>query len=134
MSSYDKVAKVVAPKKQALEAAEGEYQAVMAGLRRKQEELAELMGQLAKLEDQLNSSMAEKKRLEHEVRARGAAAGVNEQVWETFSTPSLDPCAPAPLLAFAQRWINARSSWTAPRSSSAGSAARRRGGPTAPRS
>ncbi|GAX77074.1 hypothetical protein CEUSTIGMA_g4520.t1 [Chlamydomonas eustigma] len=67
MDSYDRVAKVVAPKKQALEEAESEYNSVMAGLLGKQEELAGLMQQLQKLEGQLSSSMAEKKRLEHEV-------------------------------------------------------------------
>ena len=39
MSSYDKVAKVVAPKKAKLAEAEGQYQEVMVGLRAKQAEL-----------------------------------------------------------------------------------------------
>ncbi len=39
MSSYDKVAKVVAPKKAKLAEAEAQYEEVMVGLRAKQEEL-----------------------------------------------------------------------------------------------
>jgi dynein heavy chain len=39
MSSYDKVAKVVAPKKAKLAEAEGQYEEVMVGLRAKQAEL-----------------------------------------------------------------------------------------------
>jgi dynein heavy chain, axonemal len=39
MSSYDKVAKVVAPKKAALAVAEASYQEVLVGLRAKQAEL-----------------------------------------------------------------------------------------------
>jgi Skp family chaperone for outer membrane proteins len=56
MDSYDKVVKVVAPKKQALQEAESEYESVMAGLLGKQEELAGLMQQLQKLESQLSVS------------------------------------------------------------------------------
>lgn len=53
MDSYDKVAKVVAPKRRDLQAAEAEYAAVMEGLSTKQAELSRLMEQLAQLEAQL---------------------------------------------------------------------------------
>jgi dynein heavy chain len=50
MSKYDKVAKVVAPKKAMLAEAEGEYEDVMKSLRGKQAELKELMDKLAAME------------------------------------------------------------------------------------
>ena len=67
MDSYDKVAKVVAPKRASLLQAEAEYSSVMEGLQQKQEELSTLLDQLARLEEQLQQSMKEKTRLEHEV-------------------------------------------------------------------
>ncbi|KAG2436335.1 hypothetical protein HXX76_006644 [Chlamydomonas incerta] len=66
MDSYDKVAKVVAPKRAALAEAEAEYAKVMEALKAKQADLAEVMGRLATLEEQLEKSMAEKVRLEAE--------------------------------------------------------------------
>ena len=67
MDSYDRVAKVVEPKKIALAAAEEEYNAIMAALKVKQDELDGIMAALAAMEQQLQDSMAEKKRLEDEV-------------------------------------------------------------------
>ncbi|GIL57271.1 hypothetical protein Vafri_12526 [Volvox africanus] len=66
MDQYDKVAKVVAPKRAALEVAEAEYNKVMEALKAKQADLAEVMGRLATLERQLEKSMQEKARLEAE--------------------------------------------------------------------
>ncbi|GAX74205.1 hypothetical protein CEUSTIGMA_g1654.t1 [Chlamydomonas eustigma] len=67
MDSYDKVAKVVAPKKAALAEAEGTYNTVMTALNIKQADLKELMDKLADLEAQLEHSVSEKSRLEGEV-------------------------------------------------------------------
>jgi len=67
MESYDRVAKIVAPKKAALGEAEAEYNAVMAGLEVKQNELQGLMDKLADLEKQLEQSMQKKENLENEV-------------------------------------------------------------------
>jgi len=68
MESYDRVAKVVAPKRKDLQVAEGDYAVVIEGLNQKQAELAQLMQQLEQLETQLKSSMNEKARLEREVQ------------------------------------------------------------------
>ncbi|KAK9828903.1 hypothetical protein WJX72_002692 [[Myrmecia] bisecta] len=67
MSSYDKVAKVVAPKKAALKVAEDEFEVVMVGLRAKQADLKELMDKLAAMESDLVANTAKKERLEAEV-------------------------------------------------------------------
>ena len=67
MDSYDRVAKVVEPKKIALAAAEEEYNKIMAALKVKQDELDAIMAALAALEKQLEDSINEKKRLEDEV-------------------------------------------------------------------
>jgi dynein heavy chain len=67
MDSYDRVAKVVEPKKIALAAAEEEYNKIMAALKVKQDELDAIMAALAALEQQLEDSINEKKRLEDEV-------------------------------------------------------------------
>ena len=61
------MAKVIAPKREALAAAEAEYSAVKAALDIKQAELKEVMDRLATLETQLDFSMKEKIRLEKEV-------------------------------------------------------------------
>eukprot|EP00955_Chlamydomonas_euryale_P033752 349632-Chlamydomonas_euryale.AAC.10 len=53
MESYDRVAKVVAPKRKDLQVAEGDYAVVIEGLNQKQAELAQLMQQLEQLETQL---------------------------------------------------------------------------------
>ncbi len=55
MEAYDRVAKVVAPKKEALAAAEGEYSVLMAGLADKKAQLAEVIARL----DALNAKLAE---------------------------------------------------------------------------
>lgn len=68
MSSYDKVAKVVAPKKAKLAEAEGQYQEVMVGLRAKQAELQELKDKLATMENELKTNTKKKERLEAEVQ------------------------------------------------------------------
>ncbi|KAF5843852.1 dynein heavy chain and region D6 of dynein motor-domain-containing protein, partial [Dunaliella salina] len=67
MNSYDRVAKVVAPKREKLKEAEASYRKVMEGLQEKQEELNKLMMELATLEARLSNSMEEKDRLEKEV-------------------------------------------------------------------
>ena len=67
MDSYDRVAKVVAPKKASLAAAEAEYNEVMEGLRVKQAELKGLQEKLAGMEQQLKDSMAKKEQLENDV-------------------------------------------------------------------
>lgn len=67
MSSYDKVAKVVAPKKLALKAAEEAYEEVMVGLRGKQAELKELLDKLAAMESELELNTKKKNELESEV-------------------------------------------------------------------
>ncbi|KAL3142804.1 hypothetical protein ABBQ38_003103 [Trebouxia sp. C0009 RCD-2024] len=68
MSSYEKVAKVVAPKKAALKEAEGSYEEVMVGLRAKQAELKELMDKLAAMESDLQTNTEKKVKLEGEVQ------------------------------------------------------------------
>lgn len=50
ISKYDKVAKVVAPKKQALAIAEAQFQAAMAALEIKRQALKEIREKVAKLE------------------------------------------------------------------------------------
>ena len=67
MDSYEKVAKIVGPKKEALAAAEAEYNSIMDALKVKQDELDAILAALAGMEQQLEDSMAEKKRLEDEV-------------------------------------------------------------------
>jgi len=67
MDAYDRVIKIVVPKKIALEAAESEYNKIMAALKVKQDELDGIMSALAALEKQLEDSILEKKRLEDEV-------------------------------------------------------------------
>ncbi|KAG2454516.1 hypothetical protein HYH02_000363 [Chlamydomonas schloesseri] len=66
MDQYDKVAKVVAPKRAALAEAEAEYASVLMGLHAKQAELKELLEKLAGLEAKLAESQARKAQLEAE--------------------------------------------------------------------
>eukprot|EP00198_Chlamydomonas_reinhardtii_P010624 XP_001699961.1 dynein heavy chain 4 [Chlamydomonas reinhardtii] len=66
MDQYDKVAKVVAPKRAALAEAEAEYANVLMGLHGKQAELKELLEKLAGLEAKLAESQARKAELEAE--------------------------------------------------------------------
>uniref|UniRef100_A0A6I8NXA9 Dynein axonemal heavy chain 12 n=1 Tax=Ornithorhynchus anatinus TaxID=9258 RepID=A0A6I8NXA9_ORNAN len=67
MDSYDKVAKVVAPKKVKLNQAEGELSVAMEGLRKKQAALQEVQNKLAKLRDTLVLNKQKKADLENQV-------------------------------------------------------------------
>ncbi|XP_035294723.1 dynein heavy chain 7, axonemal isoform X2 [Cricetulus griseus] len=67
MDSYDKVAKIVAPKKIKLAAAEGELKIAMDGLRKKQAALHEVQDKLAKLQDTLELNKQKKADLENQV-------------------------------------------------------------------
>ncbi|XP_055967922.1 dynein axonemal heavy chain 7 [Sorex fumeus] len=67
MDSYDKVAKIVAPKKIKLAAAEGELKIAMDGLRKKQAALYEVQAKLAKLQDTLELNKQKKADLENQV-------------------------------------------------------------------
>ena len=67
MDKYDKVAKVVAPKKVALKEAEEKLKIVMKALDGKKAELAEVEGDLQKLQDEFDAANKEKERLEQEV-------------------------------------------------------------------
>lgn len=58
---YDKVAKVVAPKRKSLEAAESVFDGLMSNLRLKQQELQEVTDKLNKLNDDLDTKQEEKK-------------------------------------------------------------------------
>ncbi|KAH0621603.1 hypothetical protein JD844_023101 [Phrynosoma platyrhinos] len=70
MDSYDKVAKVVAPKKIKLNAAEGELKIAMDGLRKKQAALKEVQDKLAQLQLTLEEKKQEKADLENQNQAR----------------------------------------------------------------
>nr|XP_033800562.1 dynein heavy chain 7, axonemal [Geotrypetes seraphini] len=67
MDSYDKVAKVVAPKKEKLNLAEGELKIAMDGLRKKQAALKAVQDKLAKLEETLEANKQKKADLENQV-------------------------------------------------------------------
>ncbi|KAG2430891.1 hypothetical protein HXX76_009864 [Chlamydomonas incerta] len=67
MESYDKVAKVVAPKKAKLAEAEAEFNELMVGLNAKKAELADLEAKLAELNTKLAEMQARKAQLEAEV-------------------------------------------------------------------
>ncbi|NP_001355646.1 dynein, axonemal, heavy chain 7B isoform X1 [Mus musculus] len=67
MDSYDKVAKIVAPKKIKLAAAEGKLRIAMEGLRKKQAALYEVQDKLAKLQDTLELNKQKKADLENQV-------------------------------------------------------------------
>mmetsp|Transcript_3023 Transcript_3023/g.9072 ORF Transcript_3023/g.9072 Transcript_3023/m.9072 type:complete len:4073 (+) Transcript_3023:47-12265(+) len=64
MEIYDRVAKVVAPKKETLRVAEGEYAEAMKGLAVKQAELREVMDKLATMEAKLADLAKTKQELE----------------------------------------------------------------------
>lgn len=68
ISKYDKVAKVVAPKKQALAAAEKEYQTAMAGLEVKRALLREVREKLARLEAVLEAETKKFQGLDDEAK------------------------------------------------------------------
>ena len=67
MSDYDRVVKIVGPKKEELAIAEAAYAEVKAALDLKQAELKEVLDKLAAAEQQLEESMAKKLKLESEV-------------------------------------------------------------------
>ncbi|CAG5124201.1 unnamed protein product, partial [Candidula unifasciata] len=67
MDVYDKVAKVVAPKKESLRTAEGELAVAMASLEKKRASLREVQEKLHKLEEKLETNKAKKAELENEV-------------------------------------------------------------------
>ncbi|XP_073074509.1 dynein axonemal heavy chain 7 isoform X1 [Manis javanica] len=67
MDSYDKVAKIVAPKKIKLASAEGELKIAMDSLRKKQAALHEVQAKLAKLQDTLELNKQKKADLENQV-------------------------------------------------------------------
>ncbi|CAJ0967663.1 unnamed protein product [Ranitomeya imitator] len=67
MDSYDKVAKVVAPKKVKLNQAEGELKIAMDSLRKKQAALKEVQDKLTKLEEKLEENKQRKADLENQV-------------------------------------------------------------------
>eukprot|EP00798_Chlamydomonas_sp_ICE-L_P021154 gene21154-28043_t len=67
METYDKVAKVVRPKRAALKEAEEQLATVMAALKVKQDQLAEVERKLALLGEQLDTAKAKKAQLESDV-------------------------------------------------------------------
>ncbi|XP_067117728.1 dynein axonemal heavy chain 7 [Osmerus mordax] len=67
MESYDKVAKVVAPKKEKLAQAEGELKVAMDSLGKKQAALKEVQDKLAKLQSTLETNKSKKASLENQV-------------------------------------------------------------------
>lgn len=67
ISKYDKVAKVVAPKKQALAIAENDFQTAMAALEIKRAQLREAREKVAKLEAELEAQNVKFKQLNDEV-------------------------------------------------------------------
>ena len=67
MEAYDRVAKVVAPKKQKLAESEAEFNLLNESLQVKKAELKEVQDKLQELQDKLESLMKRKKELEFEV-------------------------------------------------------------------
>ncbi|KAF4707651.1 hypothetical protein FOZ63_029670, partial [Perkinsus olseni] len=67
METYDRVAKIVAPKREALAAAEAEYATVMVGLKKKQAELQEVLDKLQALNDKLSALETEQFNLKNQV-------------------------------------------------------------------
>ncbi|XP_076854479.1 dynein axonemal heavy chain 7 isoform X2 [Brachyhypopomus gauderio] len=67
MDSYDKVAKVVAPKKEKLAEAEAKLQVAMDGLQKKQAALKEVQEKLVKLQETLEANKNKKADLENQV-------------------------------------------------------------------
>ncbi|XP_026231920.1 dynein heavy chain 7, axonemal isoform X2 [Anabas testudineus] len=67
MDKYDKVAKVVAPKKEKLAQAEGELRVAMQSLHKKQAALKEVQDKLAKLQETLEANKNKKADLENQV-------------------------------------------------------------------
>eukprot|EP00955_Chlamydomonas_euryale_P086343 364207-Chlamydomonas_euryale.AAC.13 len=71
MDTYNRVAKVVRPKKAALKEAEATLAVVEAALAEKQAALKEVEARLADLDDQLGEATARKEALQAEVRWGG---------------------------------------------------------------
>ncbi|XP_070569551.1 dynein axonemal heavy chain 7-like isoform X2 [Ptychodera flava] len=67
MNSYDKVAKIVAPKKASLKIAEGELATAMASLNKKRAALHEVQEKLRKLQEKLEANKQKKADLEFQV-------------------------------------------------------------------
>ncbi|XP_019945265.2 dynein axonemal heavy chain 7 isoform X2 [Paralichthys olivaceus] len=67
MDKYDKVAKVVAPKKEKLAQAEGKLKVAMESLQKKQAALKEVQDKLAKLQETLDANKNKKADLENQV-------------------------------------------------------------------
>lgn len=67
MEAFDRVAKVVAPKKAKLAEAEAEFQELMAGLNEKRAQLKEVEDKLEELNNQLRAMQAKKAQLEADV-------------------------------------------------------------------
>lgn len=67
LDMYDKVIKVVAPKKEKLEIANAEYEATMAVLEEKRNEVKELQDRLDTLKERLEETMLNKEKLLAEV-------------------------------------------------------------------
>ena len=67
MEAYDRVAKVVAPKKQKLAESEAEYALLNESLQKKKAELKEVQDRLAELQAKLQELLAKKKQLEIDV-------------------------------------------------------------------
>ncbi len=67
MESYDKVAKVVAPKKEKLKGAESSLATAMASLTVKRKELKEIQDKLTKLQNELKDNRTKKETLENQV-------------------------------------------------------------------
>jgi dynein heavy chain len=80
MESYDRVAKVVAPKKAKLKEAEGELNVAMASLKVKQDELKAVQGALAKLQADFDAMVAKKDKLVHDVETCILKLGRAEQL------------------------------------------------------
>ena len=64
MESYDRVAKIVAPKREKLAAAEAEYAELMAGLKEKRPSCKEVEDKLQALNDKLEEMQDKKAKLE----------------------------------------------------------------------
>ena len=68
MEIYDRVVKVVAPKKERLAQAESDLAVTMAQLKQKQAELKEIEDRLANLQQTVENKVEEKNRLEFQVK------------------------------------------------------------------
>ena len=71
MDTYDRVAKTVGPKKAKVEAMNAELKIVQDNLKKKQDQLAEVIAKVDGLKRTLEDTLAEKKRLEDEVELTG---------------------------------------------------------------